>query len=59
MQLWHGGGVCAAQLLSDVSRYFNDTKVGEEEREKGRQLLRKKSVISKQIIFACFVLIRI
>lgn len=59
MQLWCGGGVRAAQLLSDVSRYFNDTKVGEEEREKGRQFLRKKSVISKQIIFACVVLIRI
>lgn len=42
MQLWHGGGVCAAQLLSDVSRYFNDTKVGEEEREKGRQFFKKK-----------------
>lgn len=34
MQLWCCGGVRAAQLLSDVSRYFNATKVGEEEHYK-------------------------
>lgn len=55
MQLWRGGGVRAAQLLSDVSRYFNDTKVGEEEREKGRQFLRKKvSSVSKLFLPVLF-----